>query len=138
MRTITALMFLLIAAAAGCVTVDSRYSIEVRRPTPEICFVVIQWQTRWVDSNEWKEKVVHMAQRAIEAELDRHDLPRQTVDVGEPTMYEGGSWVVLRATAGNMTKSQLQAKAKQVLSNIPPGQYLPPPIYVGKGSFTPR
>jgi hypothetical protein len=122
----------------GCVTVDAYYSIEVRRPVPDICFVVIQWQTHWAESEEWKEETVRKAHLAIESELERLGLPRTTIDVGTPTMIEGGSWVVVRATAGNMSKVELQAKASDILNAIPSGRYLPQPIYTGKGEFATR
>lgn len=121
----------------GCVTLNKHYSIEVRRPVQEICFVDIQWQTDWSKSRSpnWEESVTQMARQATESELKRLGFPCGTIYVGKPTMLEGGSWVAIFAIAGNLAKGELQAEAKKILDAVPPGKQLPAPVYRGKGEF---
>lgn len=47
MRRYLLALLLLLGLLAGCVSINKRYSIEVYRPVPEVCFVVLQWQTNW-------------------------------------------------------------------------------------------
>lgn len=133
--------FLLFCAFAfpllgGCVTVDRAYSITIRRPSDEVCFIEMQWQTRFDSRDEatWKTETQKLARQAIEPELIRRGFPSGTVVIESSTSYRG-DWVVVRASSGNLPKEQLQAKVKEILAAIPWGQRPPGPVYRGKGEF---
>jgi hypothetical protein len=118
----------------GCVAIDQHYSVEIRRPTSDVSFVVIQWQTDWYETPNWESNVIEMARSAARLELKRQGLPFDTIYVGNPTKY-GGTWVVVRVTAGSLPEDQLRAKASAILDAVAPGERLPRPIYRGKGEF---
>lgn len=120
----------------GCVTVDRAYSITIRRPSAEVCFIEMQWQTRFDARDEatWKTETQKLARQVIEPELIRLGFPSGTVVIESSTPYRG-DWVVVRASSGNMPKEQLQAKVKEILDAIPQGQRPPGPVYRGKGDF---
>jgi hypothetical protein len=120
----------------GCVTVDHAYSITIQRPNDEVCFIEMQWQTRFDSRDEatWKTETQKLAGQAIKSELIRRGFPSGTVVIESSTSYRG-DWVVVRASSGNLPQEQLQAKVKEILAAIPRGQRPPGPVYRGKGEF---
>lgn len=128
------LLIPLFAMLLGCVAINRNYSIEIRRPAPDIIFVDIQWQTDWFEVSDWENDVMRMARSAALFELKRQGLACDTIYVGTPTKY-GGSWVAIWMVAGNLPEDQLRAKARAILDSVAPGERLPRPVYRGKGAF---
>ena len=120
----------------GCVSIDRTYSITIWRPSDDVCFIEIQWQTSFDfrDEVNWKAETQRLARKAIEHELLRLGLPSGTIVVESSTPYRG-DWVVVRASSGNLTKKNLQAKVKEILEVTPPGKRTPGPAYRSKGEF---
>ena len=120
----------------GCASVDRAYSITIRRPSDEVCFIEMQWYTGFDFREEvtWKAETQRMARPVIESELRRLGLPSGTVVIESATPLEGGR-VIVDASSGNIPEEQLQAKVKEILAAIPRGQRPPGPAYRGKGEF---
>lgn len=120
----------------GCASIARTYSITVRRPSNEVCFIEMRWQTSPDSQDEatWKIEMKKMARPVIEAELRRLGFPAETIIVESATSFEGG-WLVVDASSGNLPKETLQAKVKELLAAIPAGKRPPEPVYRGKGKF---
>lgn len=120
----------------GCASTGRTYSIVVRRPSEDVCFIEMRWQTSPDSQDEatWKTETKSAARPVIEAELHRLGLPSKTVIVESATPFEGG-WVVVDASSGNLPAEELKARVKEILAAKPPGKRPPEPVYRGKGEF---
>ena len=112
------------------------YSITIRQPRNELCFIEMEWRSIPFipDESTWITEMKKIAQPVIESELHWLGLPSETVLIEGVSPFENGV-VVVYASSGNMPTEELKARVKEIFAAVPRGQRPPKPIYKGNSEF---